>query len=368
MIPQAEPVLPDYLGGCISNVMSALLDPSPDRPSWLPESARGDGPVVLFVLDGLGWLQLQERRSLAPTLAHLDGAAITSVAPSTTATALTCITTGLTPARHGLLGYRVMIEDEVLNVLRWNTPAGDARRRILPQDLQVHEPFRSERPPVVSRAEFATTGFTDAHLRGTRYRGYRVPSAMVTEVELALRQGEPFVYAYYDGLDKVSHEYGLGPHFDAELVACDRLVGDLAAALPAGGRLVVTADHGQVETGDALIEIPPDIGSLLHAQSGEARFRWLHAGTGQHARLLEEATSAFGDHAWVRSREQVVDEQWFGPSSPDTHFERLGDVALVARDESAFVEAADSGQFVLIGRHGSLTPEEMYVPLLALHR
>ena len=33
---------------------------------------------------------------------------------------------------------------------------------------------------------------------------------------------ERFVYAYYDGPDRVAHEYGLVAHYDAELAATDR--------------------------------------------------------------------------------------------------------------------------------------------------
>ena len=42
---------------------------------------------------------------------------------------------------------------------------------------------------------------------------------------------------------------------------------------------------------------------------------------------------------------------------------RLGDVALVARDEISFHDQADSGPFELVCRHGSLTSAEVYVPL-----
>ena len=44
--------------------------------------------------------------------------------------------------------------------------------------------------------------------------------------------------------------------------------------------------------------------------------------------------------------------------------QRLGDVALVAHQTVSFNDAADSGPFQLIGRHGSLTAAEMFVPLL----
>src|SRR3546814_3257256 len=93
-------VLPSSYGSCISNVVPARLHPPEAVPSWLPAVAHGAERVVLLVLDGLGWTQLQQRRALAPTLCEMDGGPITTVAPSTTATALTSITPGLPPGEH----------------------------------------------------------------------------------------------------------------------------------------------------------------------------------------------------------------------------------------------------------------------------
>ncbi len=78
-------------------------------------------------------------------------------------------------------------------------------------------------------------------------------------MRLALAGGEPFVYAYYDGIDKVAHEYGLTGHYDAELKATDRLVADLLGVLPPGAALVVTSDHGQVQVGEAIVGIHDDV-------------------------------------------------------------------------------------------------------------
>jgi hypothetical protein len=64
------------------------------------------------------------------------------------------------------------------------------------------------------------------------------------------------------------------------------------------------------------------------------------------------------------SRDQTVDEGWWGERVTDASRHRLGDVALVAHAPISFHDAADSGPFQLIGRHGSLTAAEMYVPLL----
>ena len=63
---------------------------------------------------------------------------ITTVAPSTTATALTSISTGLAPGEHGVIGYRMAVDNEVFNVLRWTTSKGDARESIPPESIQ-HE-------------------------------------------------------------------------------------------------------------------------------------------------------------------------------------------------------------------------------------
>ncbi|MBA2282582.1 MAG: alkaline phosphatase family protein [Actinomycetota bacterium] len=359
------PSLPDYEGACVCNVVPALLDPTDEPPPWLPAPAVDADRVVLLVLDGVGWHQLVERRHLAPTLAAMAGGAIQTVLPTTTATALTSIATGTTPGEHGVVGYRISVEGEVLNVLRWSTRSGDARTAIRPSTIQSIPAFLDQRPPAVTRAEFSTSGFSGAHLAGVRFRGWRMASSLVTEIRMLTAAGEPFVYAYYDGVDKVAHEYGLGPHYDAELAAADRLVAEVLDAVPRGTTVVVTADHGQVDTGDDLHQLDGEVLGHVGWQSGEARFRWLHARSGRSGALLEAAIAKHGDRAWVRTRDEIVDAGWFGPKVSSEARARLGDVALVARGTAAFLEPSDSGPYHLIGRHGSATPAELDVPLLA---
>ena len=49
-------------------------------------------------------------------------------------TALSLTACGFTPlyGEHGVVGYRINVQGDVLNVLRWQTPAGDARITIPP--------------------------------------------------------------------------------------------------------------------------------------------------------------------------------------------------------------------------------------------
>ena len=115
--------------------------------------------------------------------------------------------------------------------------------------------------------------------------------------------------------------------------------------------------------GDNVITPDPKVMSHVAYQSGEGRFRWLHARPGRSSALLDDA-SMYSDVAWVVGVDQVIDEGWFGPVCTDAARSALGDVALVARDAVSFFDPADSGLYKLIARHGSLTIDEMHVPLL----
>jgi hypothetical protein len=263
------------------------------------------------------------------------------------------------------------VDDQILNVLRWtlgSRTAADVRRTMPARRIQPFPSFAgASRPvPVVSKAEFGGTGFTAAHLGNSPLHGYKVLSSLPIEIGKLLRSGEPFIYAYYDGLDKVAHGSGLGDLYDAELRAVDRLVGDVAAELPAGAVLVVTADHGQIDVGSRLELIGRDVMSSVRFMSGEGRFRWLHAHPGAEHQLEQALAERYGETTWVMSREQVIDEGLFGGPLRDELIHRLGDVALLPHAPIAFIDPADTGESRLHSRHGSLTRDELLVPLVAL--
>jgi hypothetical protein len=189
---------------------------------------------------------------------------------------------------------------------------------------------------------------------------------MVVETRRLLAEGSPFVYGYYDGIDKVAHAHGLGEYYDAELHTVDRLVAEIAASLPDGAVLVVTADHGQVDVGPRVVLPGKDLMSAVRFISGEGRFRWLHAQPGAAKDLLADSDELYGDTTWVRTREQLLDDGWFGGPLRDGVVSRLGDVALIPHAPIAFLDPADTGETRLAARHGSLTSAEMMVPLLCL--
>jgi Type I phosphodiesterase / nucleotide pyrophosphatase len=356
-----DPVRPDYGGEAITSLVPALVGGHP--APWMPPGVEDADSVVMLMLDGLGWQAVEAHRSLLPELGSLEGGPITTVAPSTTASALTSLSTGLTPSQHGLVGFRMRVDGEVLNILRWQTSGN--HRAPDPFEMQRHTAFLGRPIPVVTRSEFRHSGFTDAQLRGARFVGWNAVSTLVEHCRRLVAAGERFVYGYYPSVDTVAHEYGLLDSFYvAELRAADRLVGDLLDVLPASTALLVTSDHGQVHIDPGGWVELHELAPMVAMCAGDARFRYLYAKPGAAAELASAAREAVGHQAWVLTREQLFGEGWIGPAPEGPIGRRVGDVVLAAREPVAFVDPALPMEKMLVGMHGSLTPDEMYVPLL----
>jgi hypothetical protein len=76
-----------------------------------------------------------------------------------------------------------------------------------------------------------------------------------------------------------------------------------------------------------------------------------------------------GEQMWIVSREEAIEQGWFGPRVLDHVRPRIGDVVAAAHDPIARVQRdVDPGQARLVGHHGSLTSAERLVPLILFRR
>jgi len=145
---------------------------------------------------------------------------------------------------HGILGYRIRLRAGVFNALRWQFV--DGRKGSDPPGLQRWPAFRGRDVPVVTRSEFRNSGFAAAHLRVPRHCGWTTTAVLVEHLRRLAARGEPLIYSYYDGIDRVAHEYGLREEFFAvELVSVDAVVGRLLHVLPESAALLVTSEQAK---------------------------------------------------------------------------------------------------------------------------
>jgi hypothetical protein len=365
-MPRIAPFLPDYDDRCTTNIVGQLrnsLNGEAVQP-WVPNDLHDVRRVVLLVIDGLGWQQLQQRMEMAPTLNGFSGSWITTAAPTTTPVCLTSIVTGARPAEHGIVSYRMSVEDAgILDAQKWMIDGVVRKDLVDPVAFQRAQPFGGADVPAVIRTLFLGSGFTDAMFHHGRVMGYQFPSSIPTRVRQLLDDGEQFVYTYYDGIDITAHTEGLGNFYDAELRYVDHLVQSMLAALPEDTALVITADHGHVEMTDGYVELDAAVIERCHLVSGDARFRWLHVAPEQHDDVLKRCIDLYDDIAWVRTADEVIAEGWLG-GVPDARVRsRMGDIAIAVAAPLGLLDPT-SRTTLLASRHGSLTEAEVKVPFL----
>jgi type I phosphodiesterase/nucleotide pyrophosphatase len=321
--------------------------------------------------DGLGWELLLRCASAAPYLSSLieRGRSITAGVPSTTATSLTSLGTGLVPGRHGVVGFtsRIPGTDRLLDALRWDS-------RVDPLDWQPHETAfeRAARQgvpvTVVSRRTFEKSGLTRAGQRGGEFRGADSAGERIAAAAAAACVAGSLTYLYDADLDATGHRSGCDSSaWKLQLEAFDHFLLMLRSRLPDGCALVVVADHGMVDVPLARrvdVDDSPELRAGVRLLGGEARLRQLYCDAADVDGVVRRWSDRLGDAALVLRREEAVSAGWFGPVS-EAVAPRIGDVLVASVGEVAIVSRERfPHEAKLLGLHGSLTPDEMLVPLL----
>ena len=148
----------------------------------------------------------------------------------------------------------------------------------------------------------------------------------------------------------------------------DLLAEQLAEALPPGAALYVTADHGMVDSAPATGSTStPSLSCATGVAllGGEPRARHVYARPGAAADVLAAWQEALGGAAWVVSREEAIDEGWFGPVAAAAGRTGSATSSPPARGTSAIVATqAEPRESALVGMHGSLAAADQLVPLL----
>lgn len=326
---------------------------------------------VVLLVDGLGWNLLRRHASWAPYLASLldSGRAITSGVPSTTATSVTSLGTGLAPGRHGVVGFtsRIPGTNRLLDALRWDN-------RVDPEQWQPHRTAfdRAARAgvpvSVVNRRAFQGSGLTRAGQRGARYVGADPAGERIEATVRAARVPGSLTYVYDGDLDTTGHRRGCeSAAWTYQLAMVDAMARTLREQLPAEVALVVVADHGMVDVplGERLdIDAEPDLWTGLTLFGGEARFRQLYCEPADVADVVARWQDRLGELAVVLDQATAIEAGWFGPVDPAVR-PRIGDVLVASVGSHAVVSSAQFPyEATLVGLHGALSADEMLVPLL----
>ena len=374
---------PDYRGGGLVNLMASLArarggDARHAPLALLPPAEIAGARNLLFVIvDGLGARYL-ERHGAGGALARHCRGTLTSVFPSTTATAITTSYTGLTPLEHGLTGWFTYFHEAgcVAAPLPFKSRGDQLSLRdrgVVPESLfpsaSIFDalPVRSR---VVSYRPILDSDYNVRHCGRAERIGYDDLAGFVAACEAAVTSDRErkFVYAYWPQFDALSHRHGnASPEVRTHFAELDAAFAELLARLAGTDTAVVaTADHGFMDSmAEDCVELPAALAPLLrYPLCGERRVAFCHVHDLQA--YLEKARSLLGECADVRPSGELLAEGWFGAGTPHPRIaERVGDVAILMRDRYTLKDwVAGEPRHLHIGNHGGASEDEMLIPLI----
>jgi len=372
---------PDYAGGSLVNLVATLVAArggkalhEPLRDFALDARVRN---VVLLIIDGLGDNYLA-RHGAGSELARRRRRALTSVFPSTTASAITTSYTGRTPLEHGLTGWFVYFGaagcvSAALPYRSRGDMASLAARGVDAEHIyDVPALFCSlaVKSIVVTYREIVDSQYNRVFCRGAERLAYANAEEFVAQLERAVKSGpeRKFIYAYWPHYDAVAHRHGCeGVEAQKQFAIIDAAFGEVLKRL-AGSEttIVATADHGFIDVApDESLELPPELAPFLRFPlCGERRIAYCHV----HAprEFIERARDWLGDRADVMPSERLVQEGWLGPGERHPRLvERIGDVALMMRGRYTVKDwTPGEPRWLHIGNHGGTHDDEMMIPLI----
>ncbi len=376
-------VLPDYGAGGLYSLASTLRAWLHDRHAGWSAAAIEPGKqalVVLIVIDGLGDRFLSSVGA-GSALHAARRRSLSSVCPSTTASAITTLATGVAPAEHGLNGW--FIHDRrfggVIAPLPLIRRSGEVLEafRLMPRLFPVPPMYHHACRPVtlVSPVEIAFSRFSMRHARGAHVEAYddlEDFAAAIVDMADALAHSGGLIHAYYPVFDMLSHQHGSR---SPEAIDCFARIDDTFAGLCralAGRdiRVVVTADHGFIDAPpERRVDIPPggEVAAMLAAPLfGERRLAFCQVREGAQAEFEAWAGTELRGKAVLVSGSACLRAGLFGPGQPHPRLaERVGSHALLMESGWTIVDHVEGEhEHTMIGVHGGLSADEMYVPLI----
>ncbi|GAB2948738.1 alkaline phosphatase family protein [Streptomyces sp. NPDC059173] len=373
--------VPEYGSGSLADLLPTLAAglEVPGFTAAIPELTPADRNCV-FLIDGLGWEQIKAHpdeapflHSLLPTSRGGTGRPLTAGFPSTTATSLASVGTGLPPGEHGLPGYTARNPEtgELMNQLRWKPWTEPKVWQPHPTVFQLADAV-GVHTAQVSAPMFEQTPLTRIALSGGSFLGRLSGEDRMDVAAQRLAAGDrSLVYTYYSEVDGKGHRFGTDSDaWRGQLMYVDGLARRLAEQLPPRSALYITADHGMIDIPfdeQSRIDFDEDweLGAGVALLGGEGRARHVYAVPGAQADVLAVWREVLGEQFWIASRDEAIAAGWFGPVIDERVRGRIGDVVAAAHDDVIITASVNEPhESAMAGVHGSLTPVEQLVPLL----
>jgi hypothetical protein len=329
--------------------------------------------IVFALIDGLGMNLIESQPADTFLRSHL-ALELRAVFPSTTATALTTLATGLWPAQHAIPGWWTYLPEHrltstILPFFERFTERPLTELGVDPASVYLALSFAASLTYDACSylpQQIAVSAYTRYVTGGGKVTPYQDLGLTIDRIIQRVRKASlpTYTYFYFPVIDALEHEFGPdAPQVRGALAALDHQLERVARGLGERGRLVVSADHGLTRVDDdAKHIVPAELQELLLVPpSGEPRVPYFHVRDGCAVTFATRFRERLGERFALLTIDEAEESQLFGPGQlTDTARARIGDFVAVAVDRDVLLSA----EMKYRGFHGALTPDEMRIPLI----
>ncbi len=396
-------IYPQYNGKSLLNIPSTILKHFAVKPlkkilAGNLSELSGCEKIVLFLADGLGDDIFKSRAAnkgfFKKIIERGFYRTITSVFPSTTASALSTINSGLSPLEHGLPEWNVYFRqvDCVIQTLPFLPLLLDdlpklakAPEGMLFNQKTIYQYLAEKGIPsyCLVYKSYADSVYNRSSLTASHVIPYNSLADFSIKIrELLSKPGKAYIFAYYAPVDTAAHIFGPGSvEVDAEIAMLGfMLESELVNKLPQDKAekvaMFLTADHGQIKTNiretvfldeitgfDKLLDVSPN--NKLISPSGSSRDVFLHVKKDKLNQAKKLLSKALKDKATVIFTADLINKGVFGKGKMHGEFlSRIGNLLILARGDNAFwYHFTPDTRIKFQGKHGGLSASEMLIPL-----
>jgi predicted AlkP superfamily pyrophosphatase or phosphodiesterase len=363
------PAPPKTLGMLGDVLISALQSVSGEKNSLGLAKKRS---VCVILIDGLGSTNLKDAGAHAGFLNSKPSIPASCFFPATTSTSIVSFATGKPPWETGFIGYQIF--DRAAGVRRnllngWES-SEDAKAFQSLQTVSEKAVDLSIEFHTVAPSAYRDSGFTAATMRGSEFHGTKSIEERFDKAKALLADGkEKIVYLYIPELDQIAHAQGWKSQaWLNQLEDVDGYIAKLTSDLRKTSGIIVTADHGIVDVPhsshiyldeylnqDELLDVGGDTRALfIYLKNQEA----IEA-------TLVQLEADLGDSCYLVNPRMLI-EAGYWQENRDPHL--VPDIVVMAKKEFALYHRgfAKKKSLEMIGHHGSISQQEMSIPLIVL--
>ncbi|MCF7920263.1 MAG: alkaline phosphatase family protein [Candidatus Cloacimonetes bacterium] len=380
---------PDYKNSIV-NLMGTLSRTMKTKPLYEPlagldaDYLAEKETIIMLNIDAMGFELVQELGK-GTILGDNVKFEMTSIFPTTTATATVAYQTGMAALNHGLTGWFVNLKEVGTSSTILLYAPRFSRLDYQQQNIDVsrilncgniYENWSRDCYGVTNKSIIETPVTQYLSGKSVLY-GHKDLKGFARNILKAAHKKSAngkYIYGYWSFLDHLEHKTGpdsseTAAHFQEICATIEYLQQKLHKK---NYVMLISTDHGMIKVTperemsvDKFPELPPMLNLPF---SGEPRVPYCYVKPEYKDRFEQYVQNEMSEYCELFSRQEVIDKGWYGLGEENPRFrDRIGDYILLMKENYVLKDQVFGEKGVTFkGYHGGMSSAEMRIPLIII--